>query len=348
VTVEFVQEPGATSTRLREIRESSSVRVMLVGDIHLADRPPASRVEGYLDDVEAKLLYVAKLAKALNCDATVWAGDVFHFKQPSRTSHATVLRAIQIAQKFENLYVVTGNHDIQSDRLDTLHKQPLGVLYESGAAQELDGWHPTLPLFGVPWQQRWLHDGVPEQAFADWRMVAEATADDAGERALSQSLAVTHAPIYPYSMQGDVKFELVDNEELAAAMAGQGYLYYGHIHDPHGFYIVNGVTFGNVGAISRGSIHEYNLTRKIQVALWTPEHGFTAIDVPHRPASEIFRIAEHQEKKEAQVSLDIFLSDVGSATLEISSTGSIIKHVQNMDIEKPVKEKAIELLEGAE
>lgn len=317
---------------------------MCVGDIHLSDKSPVSRVEGYLDDVLAKLSYVAKLSKALKVDATVWAGDIFHHKQPSRTSHGTVLKAIQAAKEFDNLWVVTGNHDITNDRLDSLEKQPLGVLYESGAAQELDGWHPSLPLFGVPWQQRWLHDGVPEQAFGEWRNAKQMIT-----RAYTQNaLAVTHAPIYPYSMQGDVKFELVDNAELAKAMDNRGYLYYGHIHDPHGFYVIDGVTFGNVGAISRGSIHEYNLTRRIQVAIWTPEHGFTAIDVPHRPASEIFKVAVHEEKKAHKMSLDDFLSDVGSATLEISSTGSVIHHIQTMDIEPPVKTKSIELLEGAD
>ena len=317
---------------------------MLVGDIHLSDKSPVSRVDGYLDDVLAKLSYVAKISKALKCDATVWAGDIFHHKQPSRTSHGTVLKAIRAAQEFDNLWVVTGNHDITNDRLDSLEKQPLGVLYESGAARELDGWHDTLPIFGVPWQQRWLHEGVPAEAFASWRDSKMMIAREYTKTAL----AVTHAPIYPYSMHGDVKFELVDNEEIAAAMDNRGYLYYGHIHDPHGDYIVNGVTFANMGAISRGSIHEYNLTRRIQVAVWTPEHGFTAIDVPHRPADEIFKITEHNEKKESRMSLDSFLSDVGNATIEISSTGSIINHIQTMDLDQPVKTKSIELLEGVQ
>lgn len=342
MSIEYIQEAGASAARLKEIRETSSTRILCVGDIHLADKSPASRVDGYLDDVEAKLLYVAKLARALNVDATVWAGDIFHFKQPSRTSHATVLRAIRIAQQFDNLWVVTGNHDIQSDRLDTLEKQPLGVLYESGAAKELDGWHPTLPLFGVPWQQRWLEEGTAHKAFAEWR---EGVPDSHSMQPDVKALAVTHAPIYPYSMQASIQFELVDNAEIAEAMANSGCLYYGHIHDPHGFYEVDGVTFGNVGAISRGSIHEYNLTRRIQVALWTPEHGFTAIDVPHKPAEEVFRIVEHHEKKADKMSLDSFLSEVGHATLEISSTGSVINHIQKMNLEEPVRDKSIELLE---
>lgn len=339
-SVNVPQRPGATSAELKRIISESSVRVICVGDIHLSDRPPASCNEGYTEDILQMLSFVAKLEKALKVDAVVWAGDVFHHKQPSRTSHATVLKLMKVAQEYDNLWVVTGNHDIQSDRLDSLEKQPLGVLYEAGVLQELDGWHPTLPLLGVPWQQRWLSPGATWDAFREWRE---------GE-GLEGALAVTHAPIYPPTVADNVLFELLPlsgSEGVSAAMHNSGYLYYGHIHEPHYHFEVEGVVYANMGAISRGSLHEYNLARKIQVALWTPEHGFVPVDIPHRPASEVFKLAEAQERKEKKMDLDTFLSEVGSATLDISSTGSIIDHIRRMDIEQPVKETSIELLEEA-
>lgn len=340
-SVNVPQRPGATASELKEIMNSSSVRVICVGDIHISDRPPASCTDSYTDDILDMLSYIAKLEKAIKADAVVWAGDIFHHKQPSRTSHATVLKVAKVAQEYSNLYVVTGNHDIQSDRLDSLEKQPLGVLYEAGVLKELDGWHPSLPIFGVPWQQRWLSPGTVWDAFRDWRQGNPATPP-------GNALAVTHAPIYPPTVADNVLFELVPlggPDGISTAMENTGYLYYGHIHEPHYKFEVDGVTYANMGAISRGSLHEYNLARKIQVSLWTPEHGFVPIDIPHKPASEIFKLAEAQEKKAEKMSLDSFLSEVGSATLDISSTGSIIDHVRRMDIEELVKEKSIELLE---
>jgi len=275
----------------------------------------------------------------------VWAGDIFHHKQPSRTSHATVLKLMKVAQEYDNLWVVTGNHDIQSDRLDSLEKQPLGVLYEAGVLQELDGWHPTLPIFGVPWQQRWLSPGTIEEAFTDWRPRAKSFGKAYEKMTTKNSLVVTHAPIYPPTVADNVMFELLPLPEVAEAMGNEGYLYYGHIHEPHYKFEVGGVEFANMGAISRGSLHEYNLARKIQVALWTPEHGFTPVDVPHKPTSEVFKLAEAKEKKETKLSLDSFLASVTDADLDISSTGAIIDHVRNMDIEDIVKETSINLLE---
>lgn len=342
-SVSVPQRDGITATELKKIMQESSVQVICVGDIHLSDRPPASCTDTYTDDILDMLSYVAKLEKAIGADAVVWAGDVFHHKQPSRTSHATVLKLAKVAQQYVRPpLVVTGNHDITSDRLDSLEKQPLGVLYEAGVLQELVGWQPGLPICGIPWQQRWLSPGTIEEAFAPYRdRVFEGVEDYSGLK----PLAVTHAPIYPPTVADNVMFELLPLPEVSEAMNHTGYLYYGHIHEPHYKFEVDGVTYANMGALSRGSLHEYNLARKIQVALWTPEHGFVPIDIPHKPASEIFKLAEAKEKKAEKMSLDSFLSEVGSATLDISSTGSIIDHVRQMEIEEPVKAKSVELLE---
>lgn len=322
-------------------------KIICVGDIHVMDRPPVNATESYTDDIIDMLHWIADYASKEKVDAVVWAGDVFHHKQPSRTSHALVLKMIEVIQAHKvPLYIVTGNHDISNDRLDSIHeKQPLGVLYAAGAL-ELDGWHPGgLPLFGVPWQQNWTtHEDTAWEAFTGWREDLPRF----GEKDLSRSLAVTHAPIYPPGEAEKQLFELVPtlgDRGLSHAMENTGYLYYGHIHEDHGIFEVEGVTYANMGAISRGSLHEYNLEREIKVAMWT-EDGFTEVPVPHKPASEVFRITEATELKTEKKNLDTFLAEVGSSTLDISSTGSVIQHIQERtDVSPRVKKKAVEILE---
>ena len=342
------QHKGLNGSEIQAILAEASFSVLCVGDIHLSDRPPASCTESYTDDILDMLKWIAKVEKAFGISAVVWAGDIFHHKQPSRTSHATVLKLAQVAQEYQNLYVVTGNHDISHDRLDSLAKQPLGVLYQSGVLKELNGWHPSLPIFGVPWQQHWRAPGTPWEALADWRARGNGHPGAYKKLDIENSLVITHAPIYPPSVADNVLFDLVPLEGsggLSEAMGNSGSLYYGHIHEPHYKFEVEGVQYANMGAISRGSLHEYNLARKIQVALWTPEHGFNPIDVPHKPASEIFKLAEATEKKEEKMSLDSFLADVGSATLDISSTGAVIEHIRSLSVDEPVKETSVNLLE---
>ncbi len=325
----------------RRLAESSH-RVLLVGDIHLMDKPPRYASETYLEDILDILSFTAQLETALKADAVVWAGDVFHHKQPARSSHRLVLKAIEAVKKYKNLWIVTGNHDISNDRLETVAtQQPLGVLFEAGA-HELDGWMPGLPVFGVPWQQRWLEEGTPAKAFEAWRTAGEEGSVN------SSSLAVTHAPIYPDVQAAGVKFELVSTAAIAEAMGNEGSLYYGHIHEDHGIYEEHGVTFANMGAISRGSLTEYNKERKIKAALWTPEHGFLELDLPHKPASEVLLIEEGTQAKDDRISLEGFLADVGSTRLDISSTAGVISHIQELDeetVSRQVKEVAIHLLE---
>lgn len=334
-------------------------RILLVGDIHMSDRAPSSATESYVDDLIDMLAHVAKLEAELGADAVVWAGDIFHHKQPSRTSHATVLKMIGVVKLYKNLYIVTGNHDISNDVLDSVkEKQPLGILLQAGA-QELVGWHPTLPLFGVPWQQRWLHEDTPMEALEMWREDAKQMAGETN----ANKLVVTHAPIYPPTDADNVMFELVPTHGpggLGEAMGHEGFLYYGHIHEDHGIWTDDGVTYANMGALSRGSLHEYNLEREIKVALWTDENfygagpllgdysfevGFNEVPIPHKPASEVFRISEVMEERGDKLSLDAFLSDVGSSTLDISSTESVVEHIRTMEVSTRIKNKAIGILE---
>jgi len=322
-------------------------KILCVGDIHVSDKAPSGATETYTDDLIDMLMWIADKAVELEVDAVVWAGDIFHFKQPSRTSHATVLRMIGVVNYYLDkgleLLIVVGNHDISNDVYDSVFsKQPLGVLLSSTGAKELNGWHESLPLFGVPWQQRWLYEETPHEAFEQWRAELKKT----GLKELP-ALAVTHAPIYPPKEAENVMFELVPTmgeHGISEAMMNTGYLYYGHIHEDHGIFEVEGVTYANMGALSRGSLAEYNREREIKVALWT-EDGFTEIPVPHKPASEVLKISEAEDKKAEKLSLDAFLSDVGSSTLDISSTESVISHIQTMEVDQKIKKTAIEILE---
>jgi DNA repair exonuclease SbcCD nuclease subunit len=318
-------------------------RVILVGDIHIRDTSPSSRREGYREDIIKKLEYVADLEKKIKADAVVWAGDVFHFPDPRRTSHATVLRMLEVVEKFNNVYVVPGNHDILNDRLESIsEKQPLGVLVHGGL-KILSGWDPELPIFGVPWQQDWIiNDNAPLRAFEAFREGASEGRDPAN------SLAITHAPIYPPEEQQSTIFELLPTHgenSVAEAMGGQGSLYYGHIHEDHGVFEDGGVQYCNVGALSRGSLHEYNLERQIQVAIWDTKHGFIPHIIPHKPASELFFVEEHTEQVSERKNLDAFLKDVGSSQITISSVESVQQYVQeHPDVDEKVKKLAVEIL----
>lgn len=265
------------------------------------------------------------IPKETTFDGMVWC--------PSLPNHTWLMRRNGVTQWTGNCY----------DRLDTLNSQPLGVLFTAGVKQ-LVGWNATdvkgkkLPVMGIPWQQDWLEEGHVKKAFEEYNPEGESFED---------SLVVTHCPIYPPVEAQKQLFELVPTSgegSLSEAMDNTGYLYYGHIHEDHGFFTDGGTTFGNVGAISRGSLHEYNVERKIQVAEWSPENGFKAIEIPHRPADEVFFLEEKAAHDEEEREFSDFLSDISAVTLAVSDTESVVAYINTMDSPKPVKDRAVEIL----
>lgn len=320
---------------------------VLVNDIHLSDRPPSSCTGSYQDDLFALLGEVTRIAVERQAAGVIWAGDVFHHKTPGRTSHGTVIRLIDLVQQSGvPHWVVPGNHDMQHDRLDSIDEtQPLGVVIASGAVTVLDGWMDPLdlnehgqfnqPVYGVPWLMRFDDDTVTA-ALDSYREHAE------GQHAL----VVAHAPLYPPGME--LEYEYYPAKKWAEAMGRHGSVHYGHVHEAHRLYAVDGVVFSNPGALSRGSLHEHNLTREVSVSIWDAQTGdFEIVALPHRPAEEIFRLQEIGQIKTAQLKLDDFLGSIGQARIEITSIEAVMAHVSTLDIDEAVKAVVRELLEAA-
>jgi DNA repair exonuclease SbcCD nuclease subunit len=320
-------------------------KYLLMGDVHLSDTPPSSCFDSYNDDLFDILTAATGLARRRQVDAIVWAGDTFHHKAPTKNSHANVARLIRHVTRSEiKHYAVVGNHDITNDRLDSLYSQPLGVVFDSGAVEQLNGWMAPYdldddgafkrPVYGVPWQTRF-----------DATSIANALAEYVDLVAEHQpSLVVTHAPLYPSGQENP--YESVSAQLWADAMDNIGSVYYGHIHEPHGIYKAAGVTFCNPGAISRGSLHEYNLTRPVCCALWDSDTGrFEIIELPHKPAERVFRLEEVARKKQAQVNLDDFLDSIGQAQIAMTSVESVMVHIDTLELAPPEKATIRRLLE---
>jgi DNA repair exonuclease SbcCD nuclease subunit len=337
---------------------------MCVGDVHLADRPPSSCTDSYLQDLWDLLAQAAELAERLECSAVVQAGDMFHLKTPGRTSHRLMQRAIYAFEQFPcPVFVVPGNHDMSHDRFDSVFdQQPLGVLLKSGACHLLSGWSDApawagkalsgwefqeefsgLPLYGIPWLQHW----ASSRDVAD-EMVREATEDLRSRTdGSTPTLVVTHAPFYPPGLE--LTYEFFPTAEFAELLPDRASVYYGHVHEAHGVYRSGDRTFCNVGALSRGSLAEHNLTRAVSVAVWDSLTGaFEVHELPHRPASEVFRLVEKAAEKSRQADLDSFLSSVGAATIEITSIEAVLQHVKGLGLDPAVVSLVEELLTEAQ
>lgn len=319
-----------------------TVKIGLIGDLHLSDKPPSNCTDAYNDQLFAMLDEVVKIAADRVLDAVAFAGDLFHIKRPSATSHGTVQRMIEVVQAFDcPVYLVVGNHDILHDRVDSIHEtQPFGVLLRSGA-RLLDGWAPDLPLYGVPWQQRW-NEGAP--AFDAW-------CSGDGMHDAEGSLVVTHAPLYPPGEE--LPWENIPASVVAAWMRNVGHLYYGHVHDFHGVFTCDGVVFCNQGALSRGSLHESDLTRRPAMTIWHSEvdgpAAFERVELQSAPpASEVFRLEEAGVRIDYRDRMAAFLGALSDSTVTATSVEAVVAHVQSMPgLSDPERVLAAEVLNEA-
>lgn len=312
------------------------MRVLIVGDIHLSDRSPSIRHDSYAEEVLAKLEFTSDLAKERAVDAVVWAGDVFHIKTPSRTSHALVQSTIDIGKSYDRPWlIVPGNHDMQHNRLDSLDSQPLGTLFKAGA-ECLDGKSRAIDgIYGVPF--------LPSFDTEDWKGHGSFGAYVDEWQASEHALMVTHAPIVP--PWEDLPYNVIKAAQWAAEFKRSGSVYYGHMHHCDGDYAEGEFTFCNQGALSRGSLHESTLARKPAVTLWTTEDGFERIEVPHRPVEEVFAMADKVQADAVQARLGDFLSAVGSTSFEKLSVESVLADIESKDIPAAVQQEIRECLE---
>jgi DNA repair exonuclease SbcCD nuclease subunit len=320
------------------------MNILLINDVHLTNENshPSSCTATYTDDLFDLLYQANEVAKANDCTAIIQLGDLFHIKTPGRNSHGLVQRTIRWAKSAPcPVYVVPGNHDLLNDRLESLNEgQPLGVLYDSGAAIKADKYFCDLPIYGSPWQQYW----DAQEDIAD-RAVTEALRDFIPKD--TPQLIVTHAPFFPPG--ANPAYEHYSTEKFSRMINPAGksnvQVIAGHIHDYHGEYVVNGVRFANYGALSRGSLTESNLTREVGVTLWNSVSGkFQFIPLQAKPAEQVFRVKEISQVKTTQLKLDEFLKSVGQSTIQITTTESVLAKVRSLRLGKDIERIVEELL----
>lgn len=324
------------------------MKALLLNDLHLtnSNSHPSSCTPAYTDDLFDLLYQSNQLAFDLQISAIIQLGDFFHIKSPSRNSHELVIRAAKWARDAPcSVYVVPGNHDLTNDRLESLDEgQPLGVLYATGAVYKADQYFGNLPIYGVPWQQFW----DAEQSVAD-RAVKDALAGF--KPSDTPQLIVTHAPFFPLGSNPAYEHYSVEKFSQYVNPTGKANVQvaYGHIHDEHGQYVVNGVRFCNYGALSRGSLTESNLTRQVGVTIWDSVTGkFEFIALQAKPAEQVFRVKEITEVKTAQVKLDEFLKSVGQSSIEVTSIESVMNKIRSLKLGKDFENIVEELLTSEE
>ncbi|KKK91776.1 hypothetical protein LCGC14_2709560 [marine sediment metagenome] len=231
--------------------------IYFINDPHIADRPPLGRVEGYADQILAKLEECRELARADSASLTVFTGDVFHIKRPSFVSHALMQRMIDLLREWPGRkFTVLGNHDLSEAGLASVPKQPIGVLLRAGVLE-------LLPEDGIVVEVSGCKVYLEAAHYSD--------TDDPEYFALHNrpkcdvAIKVTHGMLVPPGR--DPPFDHIKAEDIPA---GADYLFNGHIHDDYGAREINGCTHVNFGSLGRVARTDENRKREVAIAVYDP------------------------------------------------------------------------------
>ena len=307
-------------------------------DVHIADHPPASWKGDYLEEILDDLLQIGQLAQGAT--AVLDGGDFFHVKAATRNSHSLVARVALLHAGYPcPVYAIEGNHDLMHNNLESINKQPLGVLFATGVFRHLrdevfEEGDLRVRIVGLPY--------VPERKPEDFTSIRKMPGD-------THLIIVAHvlASLEPSSgldeMFGEPVLRYRDLVADASVIA------FGHWHKDQGIQKVDDTFFVNQGSVSRGALVQENLTRVPKVAvIEITSVGVTVTEqlLEVAPASEIFDLEKKERQDSERDDIEQFVVRLKEET-KIDPSTSIESYLNSMEFANDVRNTALEYLERA-
>jgi len=332
----------------------SKIKFITFTDVHISDTNPQSRLGCYRDDILDKLNMIGMLGNKLGVDFFVCAGDMYNLKAPMRNSHLLNNMLINTFSRYKApLYMIEGNHDLTNDSYENFEKQPISVLYNSGAVNRLTGKTITIAskddenfkmnLRGFPFTE------APDLTDRKEYPLANSGVD----------LSVCAMHLYATVNGGNLfKQKLYSYEDIAQLKDDIFVL--GHYHVDQGVEVVGSQHFINVGAVSRGSLSHDNIKRipKVCVVTCTKENNqitteTQVVKLKVRPASEVFILEEKEKEEKKMKEAEAFvahLKDAVTSKDDIEGTEGFINKLksENVDIENKVLKRVESYIQEAD
>jgi DNA repair exonuclease SbcCD nuclease subunit len=312
-------------------------------DVHLMDKSPASWKGDYPAEIWSDLEQIGELARVHEVTAVLDGGDYFHLKPSTKNPHHLNERTATTHNKYPcRTYGVEGNHDMSHNNLDSIVKQPLGVLFASGVFNQLreevfrDG-TLCVRVVGVPYN--------PNLTLADLRGIQKKEGD-------THLIAVVHALATKKQTASAEDFfnEPVFDYPSLTSRKGPDCWLFGHWHKDQGIEVIDGKTFVNLGSVSRGSLVRENLERTPKVALIeiSGEEGLkvTPIELNVLPASEVFDLEKKATQEKERKDIESFIATLSSDLLgSVCTKDNVVKVIQGLSFADEVRNEALRYLE---
>lgn len=311
-------------------------RLLVINDLHLADKPIGRRIGDYRAQMFAKLEECWSIYQKAKCDALIVTGDIFHYRG-ARVSHSLVGELLEYFSLFDDrAFLILGNHDMVGGNPDSVEDQPLGVLLKAGVVHVLGLKRRGMVLKDVCLYGR--HYSYDEDK--DYYCGHNSPSDKI-------IVEVCHGMIVP---PGEKFYGTYT--DMSEINTGSARLYlYGHPHWDSGVRKVKGVYFACCGALSRGTMHEYNLYRQVKVLLVQADTGllkFKAIPLKSAlPVEKVFDFGskgKDEAKKQIKSYVDFITAETTGTAIE---SADLNQWLDNLLIDADVRSVVEEYLEKA-
>jgi DNA repair exonuclease SbcCD nuclease subunit len=318
------------------------MRFIFRTDVHLSDRGPASWKGDYTEEILDCLRQIGRLATKTEAEAVLDGGDYFHLKAPTRNPHWIVEKSAEIHKAYPcPVYSVVGNHDITHNNLETLEKQPLGVLIKTGVfrylrEQVFEEGNLRVRVVGVSYN--------PFLTLEELRAIKKKPGD-------THLIAVVHALATekPTGREEELYKEPVFRYADLVSREGPDLYCFGHWHKDQGITKVKNTHFVNQGAVSRGSLSRENLGRTPKVSLLeVSESGIRTQQIPLKvlPSKDAFDLERKQRLDREEQTISQFIEQMKMSVQD--SSGDIDSTLEGMgDFARDVRDMAREYLEKA-
>lgn len=317
------------------------LKLYFVGDLHLHDVSPSSRIDDYSQAILDKLSQVFEKAKENNIDSIIFEGDIFH--KPSGISVRYLNKVIDVFKESPcTCYSIIGNHDVQYGRIDDIGGTSLGVLFKAGLLK---------PLFS----------GISSISFMDGKIHIEGF--NYGEDISSVSPSYNNANLticVSHSYGEDASFGVSDSPEyfkFNSIIPDKPFDVYilGHDHSYHETKdLYGGVSkLYRLGALSRATSSVTDTSRDVQVLELDINEDGSYIPIPVHinvePAENCFSalaLDKDMMSKRDRELINKSLEEV-LANLDFSVKSSIFDILDSMNLNDDVKSTVEKYLNNA-
>lgn len=292
-----------------------------IGDLHLHDVNPRSRIDDYSTAILDKLSYIFKQAKSNSIEAIFFLGDIFH--KPSGLSTKYLNKVISTFQQAScPCYTIIGNHDVPFNRIEDVDNTSLGVLFKAQA---------LLPLANNPY---YINDSIAIFGY-DYNTDIST---------IERPNGITYGICLSHSYGEDVSFGQSDKAEYFKWSLPNERPFDIYIlgHD-HSYYetktIYKDSELVRLGALSRVTSATSDTQRDISILELdiNPDLDYCTkeiIKIPHTSSNECFS-QQSLDKPLNKVNLDGTLEDI-LANLDFSIQSSIFDVIDSMELEPEI------------